>query len=225
MKKSKIIIISIIGVLIIIAIYLLYKFNYIEHKSYSSEYFNIEVVKSDKDYDNDGIEDYKDILDGAKITAKNKVTYKSAYYEGGYPPDYEGVCTDVIWRSLAHAGYNLKELMDEDIANNVEAYPRVDGKPDPNIDFRRVPNQLVFFQRNTEVLTNDIKKIEEWMPGDIVIFSDNHVAIISDKRNSKGIPFLIHNANQFRREDDAFEMWAKSRGITGHFRFNLKEEE
>ncbi len=58
-----------------------------------------------------------------------------------------------------------------------------------------------------------------------MLFSDNHVAIISDKRNSKGIPFLIHNANQFRREDDAFEMWSKSRGITGHFRFNLKEEE
>lgn len=220
MKKMIIIPVVILALLFI----LLYEFNIIKHKSYQSEDFDIKVITSDIDYDGDGIDDYTDILQGAKQTVKNKVEYKSAYYEGGYPPDDEGVCTDVIWRSLDNAGYDLKALMDEDIANNVEAYPRVEGKPDPNIDFRRVPNQLVFFERNAISLTTDINDIDEWMPGDIVVFGDDHVAIISDKRNSKGIPFLIHNANQFRREDDTLKWWEKSRGITGHFRFKLDEE-
>ncbi len=208
---------------ILIVFYLLYLFNIIEHKSYPSEKFGIEIILSEKDKDNDGIDDYSDILEGAKITAENSVKYKSAYYDGGYPPDDEGVCTDVIWRSLEHAGYNLKELMDEDIKNNLEEYPRIETYPDPNIDFRRVPNQQVFFERNTIVLTNDIYDIEEWMPGDIVVFSSTHIGIISDKRNADGIPFLIHNAGQYRREEDTLAQWNATKGITGHYRFSLND--
>ncbi len=217
MKKISII----IFVIIIIGVIGLYEFNIIKHKEYTSSDFKINNLKSNIDYDNDGIDDYTDILNGAKQTAKNKVKYKSAYYEGGYPPKDEGVCTDVIWRSLENAGYDLKTLVDEDIKNNLTTYYRVEGNPDPNIDFRRVPNLLVFFQRNTEALTNDINVIEEWMPGDIVVFSDDHIAIVSDKRNKKGIPFLIHNANQMRREEDALENYSLIKGVTGHFRFKL----
>ena len=46
------------------------------------------------------------------------------------------------------AGYNIKELIDVDIKANLAAYPRVrqdGGKPDPIIDFRRVPNLVYFF--------------------------------------------------------------------------------
>ena len=74
-------------------------------KYYLGEDFGIETLKSKTDYDNDGIDDYRDILEGAKIEANNKPKYKSEYYEGGYPPDNEGVCTDVIWRALKNAGY------------------------------------------------------------------------------------------------------------------------
>lgn len=221
MKKKLWGFIIITGLLIIVT--LLYSFNIIEHKSYTSEHFNIEVIKSNIDYDNDGVDDYSDILAGAKITAKNKVTYKSVYYAGGYPPDNEGVCTDVIWRSIKHAGYDLKELVDEDIQNNLDAYPRVDGNPDPNIDFRRVPNLQVYFERNTEVLTTDINDTSEWMPGDIVVFSDSHIAIVSDKRNKQGIPFIIHNADQYRREDDSLKLWDMTKGVSGHYRFNLNK--
>lgn len=184
-----------------------------------AEDFGITTLKSNTDYDNDGIDDYTDILEGARIDAENKPKYKSAYYAGGYPPNDEGVCTDVIWRALKNAGYLLKDMIDEDIKNNVSLYPRVEGNPDPNIDFRRVPNLMVYFEKNHISLTIDLNKIEEWQPGDIVAFGKDHVGIISDKRNSKGIPYIIHNASQENREEDGLEFYNKyAWPITGHYR-------
>ncbi len=200
---------------ITIACYILYKTN---KKSYTAEDFGIETLISKTDYDNDGIDDYTDILQGAKIEAKNKPKYKSAYYAGGYPPEGEGVCTDVIWRALKNAGYLLKDMVDEDIKNNVSEYPRVNGKPDPNIDFRRVSNLKVYFDRNQISLTTDLSQIAEWQPGDIVTFGTTHIGIISDKRNSKGIPYLIHNTGQPFREEDVLELYGKNEQISGHYR-------
>ncbi|MDD4809497.1 MAG: DUF1287 domain-containing protein, partial [Bacilli bacterium] len=111
------------------------------------------------------------------------------------------------------------DLVDEDIKNNLNLYPRVEGKSDPNIDFRRVPNLHVFFERHALSLTLDTAQIETWQPGDIVIFGSNHIAIISDKRNKKGIPYIIHNANQPNREEDALLWWHRRSNITGHYRF------
>ena len=185
---------------------------------YYAEDFNIEVLISETDYDNDGIDDYTDILQGARLEAERKPKYKSEYYSGGYPPDTEGVCTDVIWRALKNAGYLLKDMIDEDIKNNVKKYPRVQGKPDPNIDFRRVPNLKVYFQRNQISLTTDLNEISEWQPGDIVAFGNSHVGIISDKRNEKGIPFLIHNGGQPNREENILEIYNNYDKITGHYR-------
>ena len=51
--------------------------------------------------------------------------YKSAYYVGGYPPATEGVCTDVVWRAFKEAGYDLKKMIDADIA----AKRNADGLP------------------------------------------------------------------------------------------------
>ena len=212
MKKWLLLIVCLIGVAIFIYI------NY-PMKKYNASDFGIDIILSDIDYDNDGIDDYSDILQGAKIEADRRPLYKSAYYEGGYPPDGEGVCTDVIWRSLLNAGYSLKDLIDEDIENNVELYPRVNGKPDPNIDFRRVPNLKIFFERHTLVLTNDPYDIDKWMPGDIVAFGSNHIGIVSDIRNKDGIPYLIHNSGQFNREEDSLIEWYEKRGITGHYRW------
>lgn len=191
---------------------------YTNKPSYTAEDFGIEVIKSQTDKDSDGIDDYTDILLGAKAEAERKPKYKSAYYAGGYPPDTEGVCTDVIWRALRDAGYSLKDMIDEDISRNVEAYPRVKGKPDPNIDFRRVPNLKVYFERNHITLTNDLSEIAEWQPGDIVIFGTTHVGIISDKRNKNGVPYLIHNGGQPNREEDILELYNQYEPITGHYR-------
>ena len=214
---------TLIIIVIIIYFIILGYFVYQNNKiTYTAQDFGIETVVSKTDYDNDGIDDYTDILQGAKIEAKNKPTYKSAYYSGGYPPANEGVCTDVIWRALKNAGYTLKDMVDKDIKENTDKYPRVAGKPDTNIDFRRVPNLKVYFERNHIVLTTDLRKIEEWQPGDIVIFGSTHIGIISDKRNKKGIPYLIHNGGQPIREEDFLETYDKYEPISGHYR--LKEK-
>lgn len=215
--KKIVIVFVIILILIIIAISVLFMFQKFK-KVYSAKDFEIETIKSKIDFDNDGIDDYTDILQGARTESKNKPKYKSAYYSGGYPPDNEGVCTDVIWRAMKNAGYSLKDMVDEDIKENTEQYPRVEGKPDPNIDFRRVPNLKVYFERNQINLTTDLGKIEEWQPGDIVVFGTSHIGIISDKRNKKGIPYLIHNGGQPLREEDILELYNQYENISGHFR-------
>lgn len=216
--NRKIILFIVALISIIIFIITLDYFCLLPRRFYSSSDFEIDVVHSDMDYNNNGIDDYTDILIGAKKEAKNHSTYKSAYYSGGYPPSNEGVCTDVIWRALKEAGYFLKDLIDADIKKNKTAYD-IDT-PDPNIDFRRVVNIHVYLERNTIKLTNDPYQIEEWQPGDIVVFK-KHVAIISDKRNKYGIPYIIHNAGQPNREEDTLLRWYKNNGIIGHYRFSI----
>ncbi|MBP1744708.1 MAG: hypothetical protein H6Q58_1686 [Firmicutes bacterium] len=187
-------------------------------KYYLAEDFGIATVKSSKDQNKNGVDDYTDILLGARADAENRPVYRSAYYQGGYPPEVEGVCTDVVWRAFRNAGYNLKDMVDADIAENTASYPRVNGSPDPNIDFRRVPNLKVFFERNAVSLTLDTSKIEEWQPGDIVTYGESHIAIVSDRRNKDGKPYIIHNLGQYNREEDALT----SKVISGHFRFQVK---
>ncbi len=204
----------------IVLLFILDYFQLIPQKIYTAQYFGIETIKSNIDYNQNGIDDYTDILIGAKKEAENHPTYKSTYYVGGYPPDDEGVCTDVIWRALKEAGYSLKDLMDGDIKNNIENYPNI-IQPDPNIDFRRVNNIYVYLERHTLKLTKDLSKIEEWQPGDIVVFK-NHIAIISDKRNKEGLPYIIHNAGQPNFEEDTLMRWYKRKGILGHYRFLLQ---
>jgi hypothetical protein len=103
--------------------------------------------------------------------------------------------------------------VDEDIANNLDSSTTI-VKPDPNIDFRRVKNLKIFFDRNAIRLTSDFSDPGEWQPGDIVVFS-NHIAICSDKRNSDGIPFLIHHNSHGAREVNEIENYT----VVGHYRW------
>lgn len=218
MKKKNRLLVPVIIILIIV-FYILQYYSIIPKKTYKAEDFGIITIKSKTDCNNNGIDDYTDILLGARMDAKNKPKYKSAYYNGGYPPENEGVCTDLVWRAFKNAGYSLKDMVDKDIADNVELYPRVEGKPDPNIDFRRVSNLKVFFERNAISLTLDPHEIKEWQPGDIVTYGTSHIAIVSDKRNKEGMPYIIHNSGQFNREEDALTR----QEISGHFRFSREQ--
>lgn len=209
-------ILLLIGIILIISLFILNYYNLLYNKVYSMESFHIKRVLSDIDYDQDGIDDYTDILLGAREYVSSKPIYKSAYYQGGYPPINEGVCTDVIWYALKKAGYSLKDMIDEDIKNNILDYPRVNGKIDSNIDFRRVANLKVFFKKYTLSLTNDLDNLSSWQPGDIVIF-EHHIGIISDKRNKNGYPYLIHQSTRPLKEEDAISKYK----IIGHYRFKL----
>ena len=213
--KKRIFIIVIFIIISVILVALLYFFNTIPHKQYSNSDFNIETYISSVDKDNDGIDDQTDILNNLRTYIAKKPKYKSKYYETGYPDDEYGVCTDVVANGLKDAGYDLKELVNEDIINNKEKYNI--EVIDKNIDFRRVRNLDVYLKNNSISLTKDLSQIEEWQGGDIIVFKD-HIGIISDKRNKKGIPFLIHHANpiQVNYEEDVLELYGQDY-IIGHY--------
>lgn len=187
----------------------------------------VETVLSGVDGNGNGIDDSLDIVAGARRQIQAKPAYRSEYYDGGYPPETEGVCTDLVWRAILNAGYDLKASVDKDIADAVERYPRVQGSPDPNIDFRRVPNLYAFLSRSAVSLTAEVKpwdakNAKEWQPGDIVVFGRgyDHIGIVSDKRRRNGIPLMIHHGWALPVEDNALGYWGGE--VVGHFRLIFK---
>ena len=216
MKKYKLLLVVIITMLTIGIIYTLYIFNVIPHKKYTNSDFKIDTYISSIDKDNDGIDDQTDILNSVREYIKTKPKYKSKYYSTGYSNDEYGVCSDVVAFGLLNAGYNLMELVNEDIINNKNQYNI--EVVDKNIDFRRVRNLKIYFERNSINLTTNINDISSWQGGDIVVFK-NHIGIVSDKRNRKGIPFIIHHANPYQiyYEEDILE---HRNDIVGHYRIS-----
>lgn len=200
------------GHLIVLMLIILLAIIAFKDLGYKDKFFDkptyIKVIKSDIDKDNDGIDDYQDILEGAKKFIESKPKYKSKYYEGGYPTDGYRVCTDIVWYSLKNAGYDFKSLIDEDIKNNKDKYDSDVG--DANIDFRRVRNILVYLENNALKLKND----GDFNPGDIVVYKD-HIAIVSDKVNKKGINYILHEHPVEPYEYDGLY----KRNIIGHFRW------
>ena len=211
--KAFIIILSFMAFFIISGLIII-KLDIVPHPSYSSSQLHIKTIKSKLDYDHDGIDDYTDMMLGARTYIRTKPHYKSGYYQGGYPPKGVGVCTDVIWEAFKSAGYSLKDMVDQDIADHPEAYKSTIQKPDPNIDFRRVKNLKIFFDRNAISLTLDTHDVSAWQPGDIVVYAQSHIAMISDKRNQSGRPYIIHNAGRPCEVDDL--NWGQ---IVGHYRW------
>jgi len=154
-------------------------------------------------------------------SARNQIgivtKYDNQYYNGGYPPEGRGACTDVIERALMDQGYDLKNKIDKDMLNFPEEYP---CKSDPNINYRRVVNLKIFLDRYFEKI--DLK--QDWQPGDIVTYDQIpgglwHIAILSDKKNKDGIPLLIHNYGRGVIEDDFLFKWPAA--ITGHYRLRV----
>ncbi len=152
--------------------------------------YQVKQYHSNNDQDNDGIDDQVDILENALEYISTKPKYQSKYYSTGYSDDEYGVCTDVVAHALKNAGYDLMTLIHEDIQNHPSDYA-ID-QPDINIDFRRVRNLKVYFDHTAQILTTDVKDIEDWQGGDIIVFR-NHIGIVSDRRNERGVPYVIHH--------------------------------
>ena len=163
-------------------------FNIIPKKYYKAPDFNIKTIYSDIDFDNDNIDDYTDFVLGARKESEN----------------------NIIETTFKNAGYSLRDMINNDIIDNKDKYNVNE------IDFTRISSLVIYFDRYAEKLTLDPKEIKEWQPGDIVVFSNNHIGIISDKRNNKGIPYVIHNNNQTNIEED----YLTKNHITNHYRFN-----
>ena len=216
MKKGIIIGIS-ISIVIILATLWLEIFYIKKYKNYYKDVdFNIETYVSSVDKDNDGIDDQTDMLGNVKEYISKNPKYKSKYYDTGYPNDEYGVCTDVVAFGMLGAGYDLMELVNEDILKNPKKYNL--ENIDKNIDFRRVRHLKIYLDSNAISLTTDINQIEKWQGGDIIVF-EKHIGVISDKRNKNGIPYVIHHANpyQLNYEEDFLEY---RNDIVGHYRIS-----
>ncbi len=217
---KRIIILFIMSVICILSIIvLLYLFNIIPHKKdekkYKNEDFQIQTYKSKVDKDKDGIDDQTDFFQNVRAYIATKPIYKSKYYGTGYPDDKYGVCTDVIAFGLKDAGYDIRELLDEDVRKYRSKYD-ID-EVDKNIDFRRVSNLNVYMKQYFVTLTNDLYDIDEWQGGDIIVF-EKHIGVISDKRNDKGVPYLIHHTDvQSDYEEDILET---RNDIVAHYRIS-----
>lgn len=205
-----------VGVLLFscVSFFILSMYNFNPFKTYTNADFNISTYVSPYDQDQDGMDDQSDILSSVRTYIATKPKYQSKYYGSGYPDDEYGVCTDVVAFGLLGAGYDLMMLVNNDVKarNDVYKINTIDKK----IDFRRVNNLKIFFDEHALSLTIDVHDIHAWQGGDIIVFK-KHIGVVSDKRNKKGIPYVIHHGSPYQLfyEEDILEQRSD---IIGHYR-------
>lgn len=145
--------------------------------------------------------------------------YVSLAYPGGDVPAHTGVCTDVVVRAVRGVGIDLQKEVHEDMRADFAAYPQNWGlkKPDRNIDHRRVPNLMRYFERKHIALTDGWTLVETYLPGDIVAWRLDsgllHVGIVSDKK-AGGTPLIIHNIGGGAQEENVLFVHK----VIGHYR-------
>jgi uncharacterized protein YijF (DUF1287 family) len=157
----------------------------------------------------------------------HSVRYVPAYvripYPGGDVPSDTGVCTDEVIRSYRAVGVDLQKEVHEDMVQNFAVYPNkrrwLLAQPDANIDHRRVPNLMVFFERKGEALpiTNSS---QDYAPGDLVTWDLGgnvpHIGIVIDqKARWSGRYMIVHNIGEGPKMEDVLFHWK----ITGHYRY------
>ncbi|HEY0591413.1 MAG TPA: DUF1287 domain-containing protein, partial [Thermoanaerobaculia bacterium] len=145
-----------------------------------------------------------------------------AYPGGDVPPD-RGVCSDVVIRAFRAIGVDLQAEVHEDMRRNFRAYPRIWGlrRPDANIDHRRVPNLMVFFDRRGTSLTPDAP----FEAGDVVAWrlpnGLHHIGIVARTRTAGGRPLVVHNIGQGARLEDVLDSFEK----IGHYRWENRQQQ
>lgn len=170
--------------------------------------------------------DFASRLSSAALDLTNEnVSYDPAYYSIEYPngdiPADRGACTDVIIRAYRKVGIDLQSEVHEDMLRNFAAYPNRWGlsRTDTNIDHRRVPNLMTFFERkgSAKPITDDPS---DYKPGDIVCWDlgsgISHIGIVVHRKNSSGSNYLIvHNIGAGQvLEDCLFDF-----KIIGHYTY------
>lgn len=142
------------------------------------------------------------------------VTYDPAYvqlrYPGGDVPPDRGVCSDVVIRAFRAAlGVDLQRELHEDMRANFRLYPKMWGlaAPDANIDHRRVPNLMKFFERRGKstrapFATGDV--VAWRLPGGLY-----HIGIVADP------PYVVHNIGRGAQREDILHAYP----IIGHYRW------
>ena len=165
-------------------------------------------------------------LSNAAISlTKNPVVYDPTYFKISYPmgdvPAGKGVCTDVVIRAYRKLNIDLQRLVHEDMMLHFNTYPNRWGlkRTDSNIDHRRVPNLMVFFNRFGRSLPRTLVPTD-YHTGDIVCWDlgggITHIGIVIENRSKDGKRHLIvHNIGGGQVMEDCLFNWK----IIGHYRY------
>lgn len=165
------------------------------------------------------------ISNAALRLTEQQVTYDPSYFAIDYPngdvPHDKGVCTDVVIRTYRQLGIDLQQLVHEDMRANFNSYPKFWGlkSTDTNIDHRRVPNLMTFFNRQDCQLPIS-KNANDYKEGDIVCWSlgggTTHIGIVSNKLNrAKTRNLIVHNIGAGQVLEDCLFLYK----IIGHYRY------
>lgn len=162
---------------------------------------------------------------GAIEQTTQTTSYDASYVKLDYPngdvPPNTGVCADVVVRAFRKAGVDLQKELHEDMKKNFSKYPQKWGarRPDTNIDHRRVPNLMTWFDRQgkTQPITKDAKN---YLPGDVVAWElDNgllHIGMVSKIRVEGADRYaIVHNIGIGARLEDVLFAWK----VIGHYRY------
>jgi uncharacterized protein len=148
-------------------------------------------------------------------------SYVRLDYPNGDVPLDTGVCADVVVRAFRKAGIDLQKELHEDMKKSFAEYPRKWGarRPDANIDHRRVPNLMTWFDRQGKARPAS-RDAKDYLPGDVVAWDlDNglpHIGMVS-KIKVEGTEryAVVHNIGLGARIEDVLFAWK----ITGHYRY------
>ncbi len=153
------------------------------------------------------------------VTTTYDPAYTKLMYPNGDVPPQTGVCADVIVRSFRKVELDLQKALHEDMKANFAKYPKKWGlkAPDRNIDHRRVPNLMTWFERQNKTIPLS-KKAEDYLPGDVVAWDLGggltHIGIVSDIKQDKNYS-IVHNIGAGTQIEDRLFDWK----IIGHYRF------
>ena len=173
----------------------------------------------------------------AELRLQSNVRYDGSYHKIAYPmgdvPENIGVCTDVVIRSFRGLGIDLQQRIHEDMKRNFRSYPKKWKltKPDPNIDHRRVPNLMTYFERAGASLpiTDDPM---DYLAGNVVAWDLSkpgeakgegngkamlHIGIVSNYVSEHtSNPLIVHNIGAGPQLNDMLFDFK----IIGHYKYN-----
>lgn len=153
------------------------------------------------------------------------VVYDPSYFSIDYPngdvPTDRGVCTDVVIRAYRKIGIDLQKEVHEDMKAHFSAYPQKWGlkRTDTNIDHRRVPNLMTFFERKGA--KKPISTVAaDYLPGDVVCWNLGgaltHIGVVVHQKSDDGQRYLIvHNIGSGQVLEDCLFKFK----IIGHYRY------
>ena len=168
---------------------------------------------------------YDQLADSAASLVNPNIIYDPSYsildYPNGDVVADRGVCTDVVIRAYRMFDIDLQRLVHEDMKMNFDDYPQFWGlnHPDKNIDHRRVPNLMKFFERQGQAKAHSLSPTA-YSPGDIVCWDLGggimHIGIIVKKKSvDYQRHLIIHNIGGGQViEDILFEY-----KIIGHYAY------